>query len=93
MASSAAKSTEPGRKIVNAAFTAADLDAFGPHAFRHMLACQAAETCTSVAGIVARSQNLGHTDVLITLRSHGQISRERRRELITDESGNDVLED
>ncbi|WP_167853561.1 tyrosine-type recombinase/integrase [Roseovarius aestuariivivens] len=32
------KSTEPARKIVNAAFTAAGLPTFGHHAFRHMLA-------------------------------------------------------
>ncbi len=30
------KSTEPARKIVNQAFTAANLPAFGPHAFRHI---------------------------------------------------------
>lgn len=87
------KSTEPVRKIVNAAFTAANLDTFGPHAFRHMLARHAAKTCTSVAEIVATSQNLGHTDVLTTLRSYGQISRERQRELITGETGDDLLED
>ena len=87
------KSTEPVRKIVNAAFAAANLDAFGPHAFRHMLARHAAKTCSSVAELVATSQNLGHTDVLTTLRSYGQISRERQRALITGESGDDVLED
>ncbi|WP_300535485.1 site-specific integrase [uncultured Mameliella sp.] len=87
------KTSEPVRKIVNAAFTAAKLNTFGPHAFRHMLARHAARTCTSVAEIVATSQNLGHTDVLTTLRSYGQISRERQRELITGESEDDVLED
>ena len=87
------KSTEPVRKIVNAAFNAANLDSFGPHAFRHMLARHAAKTCTSVAEIVATSQNLGHADLLTTLRSYGQISRERQRALITGESENDVLED
>ncbi len=87
------KSTEPVRKIVNAAFAAANLDAFGPHAFRHMLARHAAKTCSSVAELVATSQNLGHTDVLTTLRSYGQISRERQGAMITGESGDDVLED
>lgn len=37
--------------------------------------------------------NLGHSDVLTTLRSYGQISRERQRALITGESGDDVFED
>ncbi|SHL80138.1 Phage integrase family protein [Roseovarius marisflavi] len=77
------KSTEPVRKIVNGAFARAGLPNFGPHAFRHMLARHAANTSKSVAEFVANSQNLGHTDVLTTLRSYGQISRERQRELIT----------
>ncbi|SHE87193.1 Site-specific recombinase XerD [Litoreibacter ascidiaceicola] len=84
------KSTEPVRKIVNQAFAAANLQAFGPHAFRHMLARHAAKTCTSVAELIATSQNLGHKDVLTTLRSYGQISRERQRALVTGESEDDL---
>jgi len=84
------KSTEPVRKIVNHAFAIADLQAFGPHAFRHMLARHAAKTCASVAELVATSQNLGHKDVLTTLRSYGQISRERQRALVTGESEDDL---
>lgn len=87
------KSTESVRKIVSAAFGASNLDKFGPRAFRHMLARHAAKTCTSVAEIVATSQNLGHTDVLTTLRRYGQISRQRQRELITGEPAEDLLED
>ena len=77
------KTTEPVRKIVNNAFDKAGLPAYGPHAFRHMLARHAAKTCESVAELVATSQNLGHTDVLTTLRSYGQINREDQRRLIT----------
>ena len=73
----------PVRKIVNGAFTQAGLQNYGPHAFRHMLARHAANTSTSVAEFVANAQNLGHKDVLTTLRNYGQISRERQRELIT----------
>ena len=87
------KSTEPVRKIVNGAFKAANLQAFGPHAFRHMLARHATRNCTSVAELVATSQNLGHTDVLTTLRSYGQIDRDRMRALITGESGDDLFEE
>ena len=43
------KSTEPVRKIVNHAFATANLQPFGPHAFRHMHARHAAKTCTSIA--------------------------------------------
>lgn len=86
------KSTEPVRKIVNGAFQAVKLDGFGPHAFRHMLARRATKDCT-VPELVAMAQNLGHTDVLTTLRSYGQLSRERQRALITGESGEDLLDD
>ncbi|MFK7792608.1 MAG: tyrosine-type recombinase/integrase [Devosiaceae bacterium] len=79
------KSTEPVRKIVNTAFAAASLPTFGPHAFRHMLARHAAKNSASIAELVATSQNLGHTDVLTTLRSYGQISREQQRALVTGE--------
>lgn len=54
---------------------------------------RATRTCISVAKPVATSQSLGHTDVLTTLRSYGQISRERQRTLITGESEDDLLED
>jgi hypothetical protein len=50
-----------------------------------MIARHVAKNCTSVAELVATSQNLGHTDVLTTLRSYGQISREQQRALVTGE--------
>ena len=77
------KSTEPIRKIVKQAFEAANLPNYGPHAFRHMLARHVAKNCVSVAELVATSQNLGHTDVLTTLGSYGQISRDEQRRLVT----------
>jgi len=52
-------------------------------AIHHMLARHATKTCESVAERVATTQNLGHTDVLTTLRSYGQITREDQRRLIT----------
>lgn len=60
--------------------------------FRHMLARRATKDCT-VPELVAMAQNLGHTDVLTTLRSYGQLSRERQHALITGESGEDLLDD
>lgn len=86
-------STEPVRKIVRVAFEATSVPNYGPHAFRHMLARHASRHCKSVAELVATSQNLGHTDVLTTLRSYGQISRdEQRRLIIGDSDDGDVLE-
>ncbi|MEL7098510.1 MAG: site-specific integrase [Pseudomonadota bacterium] len=80
------KTTEPVRKIVNAAFGEAGLPPFGPHAFRHMLARHAAKNSTSVAEFIATAQNLGHSDPLTTLRSYGQISRDEQRRIVTGES-------
>ena len=48
-----------------------------------MLARHAVDTAKSVAEIVAASLNLGHSGVLVTLKSYGQISRERQRQLVT----------
>lgn len=87
------KSTEPARKIVNSAFSAVNLPTFGPHAFRHMLARHAAKNYNSIEELVATSQNLGHTDILTTLRSYGQIDRARMRTVITGGSEDELLED
>jgi len=77
------KTTEPVRKIVREAFDVAGQPNYGPHSFRHMLARHAVDTAESVAEIVATSQNLGHSGVLVTLTNYGQISRERQRQLVT----------
>lgn len=77
------QTTEPVRNIVNEAFGRVGLPGYGPHAFRHMLARHAANNSESVAELVAAAQNLGHTDVLTTLRNYGQISRKDQRRLIT----------
>ncbi len=81
--------TEPVRKIVNAAFANAGLQAYGTHSFRHMLARHAARHGKSVAELVATSQNLGHSDVLTTLRRYGQINRDDQRRLITGQTSDD----
>lgn len=81
--------TEPIRKIVNAAFKSAGLESYGPHSFRHMHSRHISRTCKNVAELVAASQNLGHSDVLTTLRSYGQISREDQRRLVTGEERED----
>ena len=65
-------------------FKAANLPAFGPHAFRHMLTRHATRSCNSVAELVA-TQKLGHTDDLTTLRTYGQNDRDRMRALIAGE--------
>ncbi len=84
------KSTEPVRKIVSIAFDRIGQPNYGPHAFRHMLARHAVNTSSSVAEMVANAQNLGHSNVLTTLRSYGQISRERQKELVTGRKTSDA---
>lgn len=79
------KTTEPVRRIVSHAFDVAGQPNYGPHSFRHMLARHAVNTSQSIAEIVAASQNLGHSGVLVTLTNYGQISRERQRQLVTGE--------
>ncbi|WP_415402880.1 tyrosine-type recombinase/integrase [Tateyamaria sp. SN3-11] len=75
--------TVPIRKIVNAAFKAAGLEPYGPHSFRHMHSRHISRHCKNIPELVAASQNLGHSDVLMTLKHYGQISREEQRRLIT----------
>ncbi|WP_177220530.1 hypothetical protein [Poseidonocella sedimentorum] len=58
-----------------------------------MLDRHAAKNCTTVAEMVATAQNLGHCDVVATLRLYGQISRGRQRALIMGQSCNDALKD
>jgi len=77
------KTTEPVRKIVKEAFDVAGQPNYGPHSFRHMLARHAVDSAPSPAELVAVSQNLGHSSVLVTLANYGQISRERQRQLVT----------
>ncbi len=84
--------TEPVRKIVNRAFQNAGLQAFGPHSFRHMLSRHIARNSKSVAELVATSQNLGHTDVLTTLRNYGQINRDDQRRIVTGEEPDELIE-
>ena len=79
------ETTEPVRKIVRQAFDVAGQPNYGPHSFRHMLARHAVDTSGSFAELVATSQNLGHSGVLVTLANYGQISRERQRQLVTGE--------
>ncbi|MCB1354902.1 MAG: hypothetical protein KDK03_19400 [Rhodobacteraceae bacterium] len=55
-------------------------------------ASEDAKTCKTVADCVTVPQNRGQNEVLTTLRSYGQISRERQRVLITGEVQGDILE-
>lgn len=70
------------RKIVAEAFERVGVPAFGPHSFRHMHARRVMRGGATVEEFWAASQNLGHSSMLTTLGSYGQLPEERRRELI-----------
>jgi len=70
------------RRIVKEAFTSAGMPAYGPHSFRKTLARVGEQVCQTAELMKAWSQNLGHEDVLTTLRAYGQVQPERQRELL-----------
>ncbi|MEO0630736.1 MAG: integrase, partial [Planctomycetota bacterium] len=70
-------------RICKAAFTAAGLPAYTPHLIRKTLVDLASQHCLSAEEFKAWSQNLGHEDVLTTLRSYGAVSNGRQREIIS----------
>ena len=75
-------SSEPIREIFRRAFEAAGLPYFNPHSFRDMLVHHAMALNLSPETMKAYSQNLGHTDVLTTFTSYGEVPTHRQGELI-----------
>ena len=76
------KTAEPVRRILKQAYTAADLPYFPPHRVRDTLAQLGLRICRSPEEFKAWSQNIGHTKVLTTFMSYGQIATSRQAELI-----------
>lgn len=74
----------PIRKIFHKAFIDADLPYFNPHSFRKTLSLLGLQLCPSPEAFKAWSQNLGHTNVLTTLTSYGEVQTDRQGELIRD---------
>ena len=72
----------PVREIFKRAFAAAGLPYYNPHSFRDMLVRHAFALNLTPEQMKAWSQNLGHTDVLTTFTSYGQIPVHRQGELI-----------
>lgn len=70
------------RAIFRDAFTLAGLPYFNPHSFRKTLAQLGERVCRTPEELKAWSQNLGHEDVLTTLRSYGEVSPRRQAEII-----------
>jgi integrase/recombinase XerD len=74
----------PIRAIFRDAFTLAGLTYFNPHSFRKTLAQLGERVCRTPEELKAWSQNLGHEDVMTTLRSYGEVPSSRQAEIIRD---------
>ncbi|MEL7469612.1 MAG: site-specific integrase [Pseudomonadota bacterium] len=68
--------------IWRSAFESAGLPAYPAHSVRHMLAELGSRVCRSPEQLKAFSQNLGHEDVMTTLRSYGTVPAGRQGEII-----------
>jgi integrase len=75
-------SAGPVRDIFRRAFAAAGLPYFPPHRLRNTLAVLSQRLCRTQEETKAWSQNLGHSDVLTTLMSYGEVPGARQAELI-----------
>lgn len=75
-------SGDRARDIIQSAFAAIGLPEFHPHSIRHALIRHAMSLDLSPEEMKAWSQNLGHTDVLTTFLSYGQVATHRQGELI-----------
>ena len=76
------RTTQPINAVFRRAFEGAGLPYFNPHSFRDMLVRHAMALDLSPEQMKAWSQNLGHTDVLTTFTSYGNVSAHRQGELI-----------
>lgn len=69
------------RKTFREAFTGAGLPYFNPHSIRTTLTQLGQRVCKTPEEFGAWSENLGHEDVLVTFRSYGGTTSERRAEI------------
>lgn len=75
-------SGDRARDIIQGAFVAIGLPKFHPHSIRHALIRHVSALDLTPEAMKAWSQNLGHTDVLTTFLSYGQVPTHRQGELI-----------
>jgi integrase len=73
---------QPIRKIFKLAFENAGLEPVNPHSVRNMLVQLGERVCPDIETFKSWSQNLGHTSMLTTLTSYGQVPDHRQAELI-----------
>lgn len=69
------------RQIFRKAFARVGLPHAHPHLMRHVLARLGGELCRTAEQLNAWADNLGHNDVLTTLRTYGRVADYRRQEI------------
>lgn len=74
----------PIRQIFRCAFEGAGLPYFNPHSLRDTLVQLGEQVCTTPEQFKAWSQNLGHEQVMTTLKSYGAVAPHRQAQLIRD---------
>ena len=78
------KSAAAIREIFRNAFALAELPYFNPHSLRKTLALYGYSRCRGdFEALKAWSQNLGHTQMLTTLSSYGNVPPERQAEILS----------
>jgi integrase/recombinase XerD len=70
------------RGIFKRAFESIGLPYYNPHLFRNVLVQLGQQRCRTAEEFWAWALNLGHSDVMTTFQSYGNITHERRRQLI-----------
>lgn len=75
-------SGDRARDIIQGSFTAIGLPKYHPHSIRHALIRHAMTLDLTPEEMKAWSQNLGHTDVMTTFLSYGQVPTHRQGTLI-----------
>lgn len=70
------------REILQKRAEDAGLDYFHPHSFRHAAVLLAMQKCTTPEEFKAVSQNLGHSHVMTTLQTYGNLPIDRMREVM-----------
>lgn len=88
-------STGPVRDVFRKAFEAAGLPYYNPHTIRDMLVRHAMTLDLTPEQMKAWSQNLGHSDVMTTFTSYGNVPTHKQGELIrtTGQSDHNELDD
>jgi integrase len=73
---------DPVRAVFKRAFAAAGLPYYSPHRLRDTLVALGECVCQTPEQFKAWSQNLGHSGVLTTFTSYGQVAASRQAEII-----------